>query len=133
MRVVAALELVPTTKNPSDSNIPEGTIGQPGIGYLRATIPPTRLKNDRGDSPGVFRLAQSYLSFGAQIGPQRARIEAERPKMRVGSKNMSQGLGPRPTGPRAQPSTIAVARPTGLGAQPRTSVKLCYFKLIKLC
>jgi len=101
------LELIPTSKSPPDNNILEGTTGQPSIGYLRATIPPTRLKTIRRGLLGAFKLAQSYFSFGAQIGPRGVRIKAKGPKIGTRSYNVSRGLGPRPMGPSAQPCTIA--------------------------
>ena len=71
-KVEVALELIPTFKSPLDSNVLKGTTGQPSVGCLRVITLLTRLEvieEGRGGLLEVFKLARSYFSSWAQIGP----------------------------------------------------------------
>ena len=65
-KVVVALELIPTSKSPLGSDIPEGNTGQPSIGYLQAMIPSTKLKTIGRGLLWVSETVQSYL--GPKLG-----------------------------------------------------------------
>ena len=76
-KVELALELISTFRSPLSSDVLKGTIGQSSTGCLRVITFPTRLEMNvraherRGgkDLFEVFKLAWSYFSSWAQIGP----------------------------------------------------------------
>ena len=67
-KVVVALELIPTSKSPLGSDIPEGTIGYPSTRYLQVMIPSPRLKTIGRGLLWISETMQSYP--GPRLGPE---------------------------------------------------------------